>query len=82
MTRLIVFALVATFTAAGVIAATDDDIFGGKDVVMEIEVSADRLAKCRQTLSDVAGMPVVNDEGSPVLFHDAVDLPRVVCVVR
>lgn len=82
MTRLIVFALTAIFTAAGVIAATDDDIFGGNDVVMEIEVSADRLAECRQTLREVAGMPVVNDEGSTMLFHDASDLPRVICVVR
>ncbi|TNF19620.1 MAG: hypothetical protein EP318_13930 [Rhodobacteraceae bacterium] len=82
MPRLIVLALAAIFAAAGVIAATDDAIFGGNDVVMEIEVSADRLAECRQTLRDVAGMPVVNDEGSAMLFHDTSDLPRVVCVVR
>lgn len=82
MTRLIVVALAAIFAAAGVIASTEDDIFGGNDFVMEIEVEADRLAECRRTLHDVAGMPVVNDEGSPLLFHNASDLPRVVCVVR
>lgn len=82
MTRTIVVALAAIFAAAGVIAATDDDIFATDDFVVEIEVSQAELSECRQTLRDVAGMPVVNDEGSTVLFHDASDLPQVVCVVR
>lgn len=82
MTRLPVFALATIFAAAGVIAATGDDSLGASGFVVEIKVAADRLAECRQTLHDVAGMPVVNDEGSPVLFHDAPDLPQVVCVAQ
>lgn len=78
-TALSAFALL--FAAAGAVAATDvlsDDA----PTVIEIEVDAADLARCQETLAQVAQMPAVSDDGTPILFDASDDLPQVACVLR
>ena len=80
MIRLIPTAIVASVAAAGVFAATDASWDASAPAVIEIAVEADELARCEQTLRNLAGQPVVTDAGTPVIFNDTSDLPTVVCV--
>ncbi len=70
----LVCAAAASFAATG-------GLSGAEPGVIEIEVSAAELAECRATLAQVAGMPAVADNGSPLLFGASQDLPDVRCVV-
>ena len=64
----------ASFAATNVLKAPDPE-------VIEIEVSAGELNDCRETLAQVAQAPAVADNGSPLFFDRAQDLPSVRCVV-
>ncbi|ETX14209.1 hypothetical protein OCH239_04985 [Roseivivax halodurans JCM 10272] len=64
----------ASIAAAGVLERPEQD-------VIEIEVALDELKECRETLAQVAQMPAVSDNGSPIFFDSAQDLPGVRCVV-
>lgn len=73
------FALSATATAA--FAATEF-LAPVEQEVIEIEVSPDELARCQETLAQVAQMPIVSDSGRPLPASSADGLPSVACVVR
>ncbi|MFD1343190.1 hypothetical protein [Litorisediminicola beolgyonensis] len=81
MRRLFLFAgllssvAAAAYGAVGILAPVEPTI-------IRIEVSADRLAECRETLAQVASMPVVADNGTPALFDISPDLPQVACVLE
>ncbi len=81
MKRLIALTTALTCVAAAAWAATGSFDDSGPTVI-EIEVSADKLSECRETLSEVAQMPAVYDNGSPILFGVNEELPTVACVVR
>ncbi|WP_146592229.1 hypothetical protein [Puniceibacterium confluentis] len=81
MTRLIAISAAMMTLAAAAWAATEALDAGGPTVI-EIEVTADKLAECRDTLAQVSQMPAVYDNGSPILFGVNEDLPSVACVVR
>lgn len=78
-TALSTFALL--FAAAGAVAATDV-LLVDTPTVIEIEVDAADLARCQETLAQVAQMPVVTDNGSATWFSNADDLPQVACVLK
>jgi len=80
MTRLFVLTAAATCVSVAAFAATEA-LMTDEPEVIEISVSADELADCRETLREVGQMPAVTDGGSPILFDDAADLPQVACVV-
>mgnify|MGYP005990133423 CR=1 FL=1 len=81
MTRLIVLTIATSLTAVAAFAASEAMTSAPAEVI-QIEVSADELARCEQTLRDVGQMPAVTDSGSPILFGSgAEDMPRVECTV-
>lgn len=82
MIRLIPTAIAASVAAAGVFAATDAQWDDSAPLVMEVEVAAKDLARCQQTLRDLAAQPVVTDGGHSAFFANTSDLPTVVCVVH
>ena len=68
-------------TGAGALAATA--ALGPQEPeVIEIAVAAQALDACRETLAQVAQIPVRSDSGLPVFFQPDSDLPIVRCVVR
>ncbi|WGW03832.1 hypothetical protein [Tropicibacter oceani] len=69
------------FIAAGALAATEA-LTTAQPEVIKIEVDAADLDRCRETLAQVAQMPVVTDDGSSAWFSNADDLPQVACVLR
>ncbi|SIT16041.1 hypothetical protein SAMN05421759_12335 [Roseivivax lentus] len=70
--------LIGTVSAMGAAALIEDD---PRDMI-EIVVSADKLAECRETLAQVAAMPARHDNGTPLLLDwGQSDLPKVACVV-
>ncbi len=72
------FAMLGTVTAV----AASDLIDERPQEVIEISVSADELAECRETLAQVASMPARHDNGTPILFDwGQNDMPQVRCVV-
>lgn len=79
MQRLALFTAAATCTAVAAFAATEV-LAPDAATVIEIEVAPHELAECRETLQQVAGMPAVADDGTPLLFQSAEDLPQVRCV--
>lgn len=81
MTRLLATTAGLICVAAAALAATGALEDNGPTVI-EIEVSAAKLSECRDTLAEVAQMPAVYDNGSPILFGADEDLPSVTCVVR
>ncbi|PIL18650.1 hypothetical protein P775_18945 [Puniceibacterium antarcticum] len=80
MTRLFATTASLIFVAAAAFAASGSS-FENELTVIEIEVPATKLAECRETLSQVAQMPTVSDDGTPLLFGVDDDLPSVICVV-
>ncbi|SDH17881.1 hypothetical protein [Alloyangia pacifica] len=79
MKRLALLTAVTTCTAVAAYAATE--VLGtGAATVIEIEVAPHELAECRETLQQVASMPAVSDDGTPLLFQSSDDLPQVRCV--
>ena len=82
MNRIVLAAAAGfTFIAAAALGATDV-LDRDTHEVIEIDVTADELAECRETLAQVASMPAVHDNGTPVLFNwGQSDLPEVRCVV-
>ncbi|WP_417720878.1 hypothetical protein [Salipiger sp.] len=78
MIRLAIVSAAAVCTAAAAFAATE--LLGDEPEVIEIRVAPSELADCRDTLRQVGQMPVVTDEGTPMLFGANDDLPGVVCV--
>lgn len=80
MTRLFILTAAATCVSVAAFAATEA-LLTDEPEVIEIRVSADELADCRETLREVGQMPAVADNGSPILFDDSTDLPQVACVV-
>ncbi|MFW2543298.1 hypothetical protein ACN2XU_11700 [Primorskyibacter sp. 2E107] len=81
MKKIPLYTIALLFTAAGTFAATAA-LVDREPSVIEIEVDAQDLARCQETLAQVAQMPAVTDGGSPILFDSADDLPQVACVVR
>ncbi|KMK66483.1 hypothetical protein [Puniceibacterium sp. IMCC21224] len=79
--KLTLCATALSCAAAAAWAATEA-LGNDGPTVIEIEVAANELAECRATLSQVAQMPAVYDNGSPILFNFSDDLPTVDCVVR
>ena len=81
MKRALLIAAAMTTAAVAAVAATDIQTTSKADVI-EIQVPAHKLAECQETLAQVAGMPVVTDAGTPVLFPATQDLPSVRCVAE
>ena len=79
MKRTMLYSAGLVFLAAAAVAASDV-LERSKADVIEISVPADQLDDCRETLSQVAEMPIVSDSGTPILFPDADELPSVICV--
>ena len=84
MKQHLFFAIAATVTATAVAAATQvvapqGDARGGD--VITIEVAPEELARCRETLAQVAAMPAVSDDGTPLPVSASAGLPQVACVV-
>ncbi len=77
------FRLAALSAAAATVAVTAfagvDALTSSEPEVIRIEVAPGELAECQRTLREVGAMPAVSDNGSPILFDDTDDLPRVVC---
>ncbi|SLN73763.1 hypothetical protein ROJ8625_03981 [Roseivivax jejudonensis] len=79
MRRNVIIASGLLFAAAASVTATQA-LTPSEPEVIEIEVSADELQECRETLAQVAQMPAVTDSGSPLLLGVSEDLPSVRCV--
>ncbi len=79
MKRLALLTAAATCTAVAAYAATEV-LAPDAATVIEIEVAPHELAECRETLQQVASMPAVADDGTPLLFESSDDLPQVRCV--
>ncbi|WP_353472859.1 hypothetical protein PVT71_02170 [Salipiger sp. H15] len=79
MKRLALLTAAATCTAVAAFAATEM-LTPAAATVIEIEVAPHELAACRDTLEQVATMPAVADDGTPLLFHSDDELPQVRCV--
>ncbi|MCA0964292.1 hypothetical protein [Salipiger bermudensis] len=80
MTRLFVLTAAATCVSVAAFAASEA-LTTDEPEVIEIRVSADELADCRDSLREVGQMPAVTDGGMPILFDNTSDLPQVTCVV-
>ncbi|WP_417742233.1 hypothetical protein [Salipiger sp.] len=80
MTRLFVLTAAATCVSVAAFAASEA-LTTDEPEVIEIRVSADELADCRDSLREVGQMPAVTDGGMPILFDNTSDLPQVACVV-
>ncbi|CUH77848.1 hypothetical protein [Tropicibacter naphthalenivorans] len=81
MKKLLAYSVVLMGTAAGALAATDM-LVPEEPTVIEIEVDAVDLERCRETLAQVAMTPAVADNGSRLLFAADESLPTVTCVVK
>ncbi|MHA6324976.1 hypothetical protein [Roseivivax sp. CAU 1753] len=82
MRRTIFTATALIFASASAFAAGEMLLESSQDFI-DISVSANELAECRKTLKQVAGMPAVHDNGTPIFFNwGASDLPQVRCVVN
>ncbi|EIE53096.1 hypothetical protein [Salipiger aestuarii] len=79
------FRLAALGAAAATVAVTAfagvDAVISDEPEVIRIEVAPQELADCQRTLREVGAMPVVSDNGSPVVFAGADALPTVVCAI-
>ncbi|GAA4218240.1 hypothetical protein J4E08_14485 [Sagittula sp. NFXS13] len=81
MTKLSALAILMAATATAAFAATDM-MAPSQPEVIEIEVAPHELAQCRETLAQVASMPVVSDEGYALPVSASEGLPTVACVSR
>ena len=79
MHRLAIAAAGLVTLGAAALAANDGP---SASEIIEIEVPLEKLAECQQTLREVAGMPAVHDNGTPILFDRSADLPDVRCVAE
>ncbi|ETW11709.1 hypothetical protein ATO8_15718 [Roseivivax marinus] len=79
--RRIGFVALGSIAAVAASVAAAQVMTGQTQEVIEITVSADELQECRETLAQVASMPAVHDNGTPILFDASSDLPSVRCVV-
>ncbi|MCE0506850.1 MULTISPECIES: hypothetical protein [unclassified Roseivivax] len=80
MKRIALTATALICASAAALAASE--VMTGPDPeVIEIEVLSSELADCRETLAQVASMPAVHDNGTPILFDwGQNDMPSVRCV--
>ena len=80
MTTYLVLACCATGVAAPF--AADALIEKRDNTVITIEVPVEDLARCRETLRQVAQMPAVTDDGTPIASTFSEELPSVACVAK
>ena len=80
MTKTYTIAAALTLVAAASWATTEV-LVPEEPTVIEITVAAHELDDCNQTLREVAQQPAVHDNGSPMFFDFAEDMPSVRCVV-
>ena len=81
MTKTYAIAAALICAAAASWSATEV-LVEDEPTVIEISVTQDKLAECRETLRNVAQAPTVHDNGTPMLFDYSEDLPQVRCVVE
>ncbi|WP_425071995.1 hypothetical protein [Sagittula sp. S175] len=81
MTKLPALAIALAATATAAFAATEI-IVPEQPEVIEIEVAPQDLARCQETLAQVAAMPIVSDSGYELPASAASGLPTVACVVK
>lgn len=82
MKQPLMFAFAATLATTAVAATTQviAPEMGSSADVITIEVAPEELARCQETLAQVASMPVTTDRGTPLPVSADDDLPRVACV--
>ncbi|ETX27370.1 hypothetical protein [Roseivivax isoporae] len=78
--RRVALASAALICAAAASLAATDVLGPAEPGIVTIEVAPHELAECRETLAQVAATPAVADNGSPLFFDRASDLPQVQCV--
>ncbi|GGG80967.1 hypothetical protein GCM10011415_33050 [Salipiger pallidus] len=81
MFRLTVLTVAATFASVAAFAATEVMMAPEADVI-RIEVSQDELAGCQEDLRALESRDPVADDGTPLFFGGADDMPGTVCVLR